>query len=285
METRILYASISAISAWMTAFLVKISAEKNYNSLLFTWYSLLSASFFAFLFYCFSWEGLDKILFLITIGSIMWISYAIALVSKTEALKNITTTLYFPIYKILSTLLAFIVWISFFTDAIKTNEIIWIFIWLLVPLVLINKKENKKQKNMKLWLLLSIVWIVFAVITITMSKIIKSHDLNIYFYIFVWTLIWWVMCLGQYKRNYKVNINSINKIKRTSIINGLIIMVWSTFFVKAMTWNLWVVYTINSFSILIPIVLSVIFYKDHLDLRKIIAIVLTIVSMLFFKVF
>lgn len=128
-------------------FLVKILAEKNYSSLLFTWYSLLSSSFFAFIFYYMSWEKLTKITFLIVIWFIMWISYAIILVSKTDALKNITTTLYFPIYKILSTTLAFIVWISFFTNEIKTNEIIWIFLWLLVPIVLINKKGKFKTKR------------------------------------------------------------------------------------------------------------------------------------------
>jgi len=285
MEPRILYASLSALWAWISAFLTKISAEKNYNSFLYTWYTFLSAAFFSFLFYIYSLEHLDKFIFLLIIWIIMGIAYTMTIISKIESLKNISTTIYFPLYKVISTILAFIIWISFFSDTIKTNEIMGVILWLLVPLVLINKKEHLKHKNLKKGLFMCIISIIFAVITVSMSKIVNFYELNLFFYIFVWTFTWWILSLLQYNKKHKINTNSISKIKRISIINWFIIVIWSIFFVKALSWNFWVVYTINSFSILIPMILSVIFYKDNLDLRKIIAIILTILSMLFFKVF
>ena len=118
-----------------------------------------------------------------------------------------------------------------------------------------------------------------------MSKIISMNNFNLYFYISIWWITWWLLSLFQYKRKSNLNKNNISKIKRTAIFNGFLVFIWSVFFIKALSWSLLIVYTINSFSILVPIILSTIFYKENLDLRKIIAIILTIMSMLFFKVF
>jgi uncharacterized membrane protein len=46
--------------------------------------------------------------------------------------------------------------------------------------------------------------------------------------------------------------------------------------------NTTVIYKIYSFEIFIPIILSFIFYKEKLTLRKIIAFILTFVSIWFF---
>ena len=53
-------------------------------------------------------------------------------------------------------------------------------------------------------------------------------------------------------------------------------------FTRALAGNLAVVFTINSFSILIPIILSIIFYKEHFNFKKGLVIVLSIVSIILF---
>ena len=53
-------------------------------------------------------------------------------------------------------------------------------------------------------------------------------------------------------------------------------------FTKAVEWNLAIVYTINSFSILVPIILSVIFYKEEMTYKKAFVIFLSVISMLLF---
>jgi uncharacterized membrane protein len=49
-----------------------------------------------------------------------------------------------------------------------------------------------------------------------------------------------------------------------------------------MEWNLAIVSTITSFSILIPIVLSVIFYKEKMTYKKAFVIFLSIISIILF---
>jgi multidrug transporter EmrE-like cation transporter len=53
-------------------------------------------------------------------------------------------------------------------------------------------------------------------------------------------------------------------------------------FTRALEGNLAVVFTINSFAILIPIILSIIFYKDHFNFKKAFVIALSIVSIILF---
>ncbi len=285
MNISILYAIISAVLAWLASFLIKVSAEKDHNPFLFTTYSFFSIAFFSFVFYLFSGIYVDRIFVVLLLWMIMWTSYLILWISKIEALKQIDSIIYFPIYKVSSTIWAVIVWLYFFHENLNINETIWIILWLLVPIILINKKEKIKQKDLLKWILFCLLSWFFAVITIIISKLINIYNLNLYFYLFVWWFAWGVLSLLQYNRDKDKKTMSTSKIKRWAILNWLLISIWSVFFVKALSWNLAVTYTINSFSILIPIILSIFFYEERLNLRKIIALILTILSILFFKVF
>jgi uncharacterized membrane protein len=57
---------------------------------------------------------------------------------------------------------------------------------------------------------------------------------------------------------------------------------WFYTFTHAMGGNLSIVITINSFSILIPIILSVIFYKEEMTIKKWLVIWLSILSVVLF---
>ena len=45
-----------------------------------------------------------------------------------------------------------------------------------------------------------------------------------------------------------------------------------------------IVFTVQSLYILIPIILSIIIYKEHINTQKIIAIILSIVAIVFFQI-
>ena len=82
----------------------------------------------------------------------------------------------------------------------------------------------------------------------------------------------------------KKNTYSTSKLKRVGFLNGIFLFLATYFFVKSTIGsNLGVVYTINSFSLLIPIILSIFLYKEHFDMKKGLAIVLTIASLFFLR--
>ncbi len=284
MDLWFLYWVLSALFAWLASFLLKVSAEKDYNYFLFSTYSFFTWGISAFICYLFSWVYIEEIFLVIILSIMMWLSYFVVFVLRLEALQNISTTFYFLIYKVFSGIWAVIVWILFFKDILALNEIIWISLWLSVPFFIMNGKDKWEQKNLYKWVILCLLSGVFVLVSVFIWKIINLYEFNLFFYVFVWWIVWWIASLFQYKRS-KLKQKTKFKIKRVAMLNWFLTFISSYFFLKALSWNVWVVYTINSFSILIPIILSIIFYSEKLNLRKITAIALTILSMLFFKVF
>lgn len=286
MESWFIDIIISAILAWITSFMWKIFAEKSHDSLISTWYSMIYSSLFSFIFLLFSTWKLNwlNLIFLLSLWN--WVFYMVSLATRTRALKYIDSTIYFPIYKISSWIMVALIWLFLFWESLSVWEIIWIILWLLVPLLLIDKREHNIQINLRFWLLLALIWAITTSISIIMTKTLSENSLNIFAYSGISYLIWWVLALSLWKENYKNAFKiSSNKIKRYSIINWLFIF-WSLyFFIKWISWNLAIAYTINSFSILIPIILSFIFYKEELNFRKILVIITSIVSTLLFKLF
>jgi len=285
METWFIHALLSGIFAWFYSFSSKISAEKNHSSFLVTTYSMLSCATISLIVYLLTYSTETNFMLLFLVSVINGLFYFIAIILRIESLKNITSIMYFPIYKMLWPVLILIIWILFFSEKLTYFELFWIFLWITVPLLLIWKDDKKKQNNLTKGLILLVISTLFAVLSSASWKIIMINNMNIYLFMFLTSITWTITSYYLYRRNHK-NIDRefwINKLKRTWILSGVILFFSIYFFTSSTIWNLWVVYTINSFSILIPIILSIIIYKEHFDFKKSIAIVLTLLSLLFLK--
>ncbi|MCA9459331.1 MAG: EamA family transporter [Nanoarchaeota archaeon] len=282
MESWFLFALLSAIFAGLFNFMLKISAEKNHNSSLVILYSYLSGLTISGIFLSFNLENLDSLLFIIFLAFINSLFYFFATLTRIESLKYIDTTIYFPLYKTFSPIFIALISYFIFTENLTRFEFIGIISGILVPLLLINQAENKKQKNMKKGLIYLLIGIIFVLITTSTGKIIMEKDLNLYIYIFFTPLFGLVFSYFTYKKTYNEN-HSSHKLKRIGILNGFFYFIMFYTFTLSMKGNLAIVYTINSFSLLIPILLSVFIYKEHFDKKKTLAIILTILSLYFFQ--
>ncbi len=113
---------------------------------------------------------------------------------------------------------------------------------------------------------------------------IRNLDLSLF--VFFWAFFWFLSSIIIYKfdkakKNLKYEKQNKDIIK-FSVFQWVIHFFAFYFFIKALEWNLAVVYTINSFSILIPIILSIIFFKEHFSFKKAFVIVLSIISIILF---
>ncbi|MCA9487000.1 EamA family transporter [Candidatus Woesearchaeota archaeon] len=86
-----------------------------------------------------------------------------------------------------------------------------------------------------------------------------------------------------FQKNGRKKVHSEKDVKLIGMLNGVFYFLMFYFFTLALKGNLAVVYTINSFSLLVPIILSIFIYKEHFDMKKGIAIALTILSLFFFR--
>lgn len=285
MELWFIYSLLSALFVWFFSFSSKLSVEKNHNPSLVIFYAMFSASLCAIIWLFFS-EIVDywKIYISMFYWFLNWAFYVITTITRMQSLKFIDTSIYFPIYKAISPISLIIIMILFFWEILNSNQIIWVLLWIMVPLILIwiNKKSNKNKK----WYYYLFLWLIWALLASISAKLAIQNWVNISIYILVslltWTLFSFILFFKNIKKEFKY---SVLHIRKTAIITWILHFLWFYFFVKAIElWNnISVAYIVQSLYIIIPIILAVIFYKEQFDYKKFIAILLTILSILFLK--
>jgi len=282
------YTLLSAVFAGIYNFMLKVVAERGYNNYLFTFWDYLFATIttgIALVYYLTQYTISIDIFYMTSLfATITTIFFILSVFTRVESMRNIDTVIFYPLYKTFGPIMVTGVSILFFHETLSLNEIWWIVLWICVPLLLLTKAENKIQKNLLLWVWLIIATAILSTISTIGTKWIMFYGLNVVLFLFVRSFIWVIFSGISYK---------IHKYKRNETYNNIWMLsfcFWasllhigsSVFFVLALSWNLAVVFTINSFHILIPIILSIIFYGEHFNMKKGIVIALSIVSILMF---
>jgi drug/metabolite transporter (DMT)-like permease len=156
-------------------------------------------------------------------------------------------------------------------------------------LLLITTREKKRQINLKRGLIFLVYSSLLVLVSTLMIKQASELNLDMPLFVFVsaiaWTFTSWLSYKWfkkQHKKKWIDKKYSTKNIYSFAAVLGFFNITSFYAFAKALEGNLAVAFTINSFSILIPIVLSIIFYKDHFDIKKAIVILLSIVSIILF---
>ena len=287
METWIIWALISALVGWFYAFNFKMIAQRNYDTYVATFLWYVVACFISLTVVLFQvwFPELDTILLIIgALGFANILFYTLSIVSRVEAMRNIDSVIFFPLYKTFWPIM--VTFISFygFKEWLSWRDMLWILAWICVPLMLITSTENKRQKNLYVWVMLVIITAVLTSVSSVIPKYIQvqSFDYNvfIFFSFFFWiffSAIWYFFHKKKTKRTYDTH-----WVVKFGLLTWIIHYMAFYAFMRAMEWNLAIAFTINSFSILVPIILSIIFYWEHFNLKKGIVIALSIISILLF---
>jgi len=287
METWLLFAIISVFFAGIYNFLMKVISHRNYNISFASMIAYGVASIVAFIFYLYNnfWNyNFDNFWILIWIWFLNTFFYFLSTISRVKSLDNVDTTIFFPLYKTFSPILITGISIFIFWENLNIKETFWIIIWILVPLLLLTRSENKLQKNLKLWVFFVLLTSFYASLSNWFNKSIYDFNLNIDLFIVSSLIIWTIITAISYKFFDKKSKKNYSKEWIYKFWILLWLMHYFSFytFTIAVEWNLAIAYTINSFSILIPIILSVFFYKEEMTFKKAFVIFLSIISMLLF---
>lgn len=285
METWLIFAVISIFAAWFYNFTMKVAAMKNYNVSIINKYSYTIWIIFWLTLYVFTSDlnFLDNFIVILFLAFFNALFFTFSLFTRVTGMKNIDTVLFFPLYKTFWPIIVTIISILFFKEVLNIKEIIWIIIWISVPLLLITKTENKIQKNLFIWVLFVIFTAILTSLTSAINKEVMLQNYNFALHITLVSCFWLIFSFfTNHFNNYKNHKYNKIWVIKFSLLVWFFHFLSFFMFIQALDWNLAVVYTINSFSILIPIILSIFFYKEHFDLRKFIVIMLSIISILLF---
>jgi drug/metabolite transporter (DMT)-like permease len=210
-------------------------------------------------------------------------------IMKVYALRHIDTTIFFPLFKLLSPLLAVIAGIVFFQESFSVVEWIGILLGLFIPLLLINKVEHTRQQNLVAGLVFVGLVSLVSALAAAMNKFAidagMSHWVALWYTVFGIVLGTLVIIMGKLRRAtlHHLIANSNKTLVSQAIFRSLFISASTLliFYAYGHGGDLGIVQTIHSLYIVIPIVLSVLIYQEHINWEKAAAVLLSIVALAF----
>ncbi len=289
MEPWFLYVCATIVCSGLGSFLQKVSAKNDHNSKVVTIFSFVVTILVAPAVWYTQGASIDGWQVALFAGGLGGILYALSYVLRITNLRYIDTTIYFPLYKTLGPLLVLVIGLLYFKDNLTTFDYWGIGIGVLVPLMLLSRSEKHRQQNLTKGLLLLLLTASITALAFATSKIGVDSGVNIWLFMSLQAIVGIISALlfavPKFKKDKLMDFTLHKKAVWIGLLLGLIDTLNIFFILMALTTGLVsVVYTVNSFYILIPIVLSVILYGEHMNARKAVAIGLSIASVIFFQI-
>jgi drug/metabolite transporter (DMT)-like permease len=228
------------------------------------------------------WSGIPSDWFYISlIAAVAGGSHAIGSMFRITALKYIDTAIFFPIYKIIQPTVIIAAGVIWFHEVLSPLQWFGIICGMSVPLMLINRTENTRQLDLRKGLTFLMVTVGFTALGIALSKIGAESE-NLIFFLFASQFVGALISVPLIIKNTEHIRHALHPKGRDvflGVLTGLFqFLSFYALLVAFSTGYLSIVFTIHAHYILIPIFLSVWFYKEHMDLRKFAAVVLSVVA-------
>lgn len=201
---------------------------------------------------------------------------------RIEALKYIDSVLYFPINKVLGPLAVVVGGVWIFGEGLGVREYVGIALSVGVPLLLLSASEHHRQNDLRRGL----VFVVASTLLTSISMLLTKQGLLLDPH------VWLILCMSQltgavssaaiYLRRNGSSLAHA-PIDRRDVYLGLILGIlgfisYVTLLLAVQRGFISIVYAIHAHYILIPIVLSVWWYGEHINIRKTAAIILSLLA-------
>ncbi len=288
MELWLILAIISAVFSGISSFILKAVAKNNESSELHVLYS----SLFGLILLTPTALYVDGISsfssFTIGLSVLSGLIASVSIIFKVYALRHIDTTIYFPLFKIVSPFFAIILGIVFFQETFTQLEWFGLLVSLIIPLLLITKTENKRQNNLRKGILLILFTGTLAALIAALNNYLSSTSTSVLWIgvfsaigILIGSSTLMLIKHGSSEVKETIKTHTTKQALCWALIRGITINLSFVAFLYALTSNgtLGIVYTIVSMYILIPIVLAIVFYGEHWNFRKILAITLSVLAL------
>jgi drug/metabolite transporter (DMT)-like permease len=199
---------------------------------------------------------------------------------RIESLKEIDSVIYFPINKVIGPLVAVLIGVTLLHETLSTPQMWGIAFSVLVPLLLISSSERHRQGNLRRGLLLLLVSTILTAITAPLQKVVTNISSELLFPLLTWQIAATVSSalLYQWIKPPEASLLRIHaRDLKLGFLNGVLQFFSAFAFIKAISLGqVSIFYVIHAHYILIPIILSVLFYGDHINMRKFAAIVISL---------
>ncbi len=218
-------------------------------------------------------------LYSITMGVI----YAVGNYTRIEGLRHIDSVIFFPLNKVFGPLLVIAASIVFLGESLTGLQLIGVIFSITVPLLLISQSEKHRQNNLTLGLIFLAISTVLVAVSQVLAKVILTVDPSVIFMMGVSQLTGFAVSMGIHARSHTEENHVASFSQRRDWELGILSAILSVFalyslFKAISLGQLSLVYTIHAHYILIPIILSVWWYGEHINFRKLAAVVVSFLA-------
>lgn len=281
-------ALLSAVFAGVHAYGQKVVVERTLDLYLINALSALVSFVIALALFSFtqSWSTVPWSVYLFgALGGLLYIAYN---TGRMVALRYIDSAIFFPLYKVVSPATIALIGIFIFSEYVTTWEVVGIIFSCLIPLLLITRHEDKRQKNLKLGLILLVATALAAAVSSAINSYVVRPDISLALPLLIVTHAFVLgsglfLFLRQHHTKHMYRELTSHMTKSFIAINvcmgTLQFLAFYTLLLAFSAGDLSVVYAINAHYILIPVVLSVWFYGEHWNARKAFALTLSLAAL------
>lgn len=279
MDAAFIWALVATVMAGIQVFSQKVVAHERRDSALNGIFGYGISGLFAGIVFVALYDLPESWRAIALIGSASGIVHGLGSYLRIESLKHIDAVIYFPINKVLGPLLVVFIGVWWFAEALTTYQYIGIALSITVPLLLVSSSEQHRQSNLKLGLILLVVSTILTALTSPIMKSALNLDSTLFFAMavsqFAGAVMSGIVYIHQKRaegRYLELHVRDL----QLGLANGVLQFFSFFAFLSAISVGLLsVVYVIHAHYILIPIILSVWWYKDHINMRKFLAILVS----------
>ena len=265
-------------------FLYKVAAEYKCSSFHIMSFSGLSVSILSFIVIFFTKSPFSSLHLILLFACVNAFFFAAGSICKIEALRNIPANISFPVIK-LNVVLTIIIAVLFFSERPNFNQIVGICSGIGVILILAAEKWKVPGQSISFrkGLLFSVSAAFCSAISMTVGKVVSTTvpKLNYIFISYTLVAIYSYLASTQKKAAVKGSSSLNYKTVGFGVVIGSMnflgyFLVLSAFSKGPMS----SIQPIFAMSVVIPIIMSRIFYGEKLNLHRVIALFLSIISII-----
>lgn len=290
MEIWLFWVLAATLLAGISNFAFKVASNLDYSAELFSLYGgLLSLVLIPIVVaYGGTFVGWGITVLMLFVGG----AGAINNIAKVLAMRHIDTSIYFPLYKTLTPALAIVAGVVFFNEAFTVAEWMGLLLGLCVPLVLLQWRDFSTQSNLVAGLWLVLLTAVISAGAAAGNKFAVEFTsgmiLQLVFIASLGVTIGSILYLLYKKGPQRLYASIEQETSRGLLVWALArsILITGSMWCMLQAFNLGaplaIANTIQSFYFLIPIILSVWWYKETVGPRRILAIMLCFMTLALF---
>ncbi len=279
---------LAAVANGLQGFLYKSAVQKKDNPYVVTFSSATVSYFIAGIFFLIQKSSIGDIKLLILFGIIGGIGFISVMLIRFKALQSLPTGVFFTGFRssVIFILVIFFILPEPFHEEISLAELIGIFLITITLFILGPKRQRgAKIKLHKSFFLIFAAAFISALLYTTQKIAVDNYKIDIHSFIFVINLViaFITLLFMIAKRRY---ITSLKSSLKSGAFIGIYGFLSFMFFLQALKNGLLpLVVSVNSASFIIPIILSTYYFKEKLNIKTFVTMILVCAGLIIIRIF